>query len=162
MQNNPTEIELIFYPSKLKNILLVIICIFFVMLGTITILEKKDYLFRLFSILFFGVGGMVTIRELLINTSYLKIQKEGFEFLVSGKKTYIKWEDIKEFKIISVKRMNLIGWLYNSKNQKIDILRKASRKLTGVDEILPNNYGLQSNELMNIMIKYWTKDHNKS
>lgn len=162
MQNNPIEIELVFYPSKLKNILLVIICIFFVMLGTITIFEKKDYLFGLFGILFFGVAGIVTLRELLINTSYLKIQKEGFEYLVSGKKTYIKWEDIKEFKIISVKRMNLIGWLYNSKNQKIDILRKASRKLTGVDAILPNNYGLQSNELMNIMIKYWTKDHNKS
>lgn len=161
MQNNQKEIELIFYPSKLKFFLLVIICIFFVMLDTIIILEKQNYLVGLLGILFFGTGGILVLKELLINKSYLKIQKEGFEYSVSGKKTYVEWKDIEEFKMMPVKRMKLVGWLYNSKNQKKDILSIASRRITRVDEILPDNYGLKSDKLMNIMIEYWTKYHHE-
>lgn len=156
MKNNELEDELIFYPSKLKNILLTITSIIFVLMGIIIIFEKNNYFLGLCCTLFFGLSAIFTIKELFLNKSYLKIKKEGFEYAVNGKLTFIRWHNIEEFKLYKLRMITMIGWIYTSESKKMDVLSKTSRVITKIDELLPDTYGLNPKELMSILVKYWT------
>jgi len=164
MKNDQLEEELIFYPSKLKNILLVIVSIIFIVMAVDMLFEKKNYFLNLSIILLFGLGGIVTIKQIFLNKSYLKINKEGFEYSLDGKLTFIKWQNIEKFKFINIRMITLIGWLYSPETKKTDILSKTSRTsrtITGIDDLLPDTYSLNSNELMNILVKYWSNYRNQ-
>lgn len=150
------------YSSKKKSLLLLISSLIFVIGGIYMLMNYGNFtgysassplfikIIGIASVLFFGLGIYISIRQLLANQLILIINKKGIN--VNPKKSqteFIEWKNIKEFlelKILSQKFViidvdNSEYWIENEKNA----IRKKLMKFN------VNNYGSPFNLSANSM-----------
>lgn len=150
------KLPLILRPSKLKTLVLLIICLVF-SFGGIFLIRKGDNMgWLVFS--FFFIGVIVFIITLLPNSSYLKISVEGIEIKTLFKKSQmISWGVIDEFgaAYIGVNKMVTINFNENYNQQKVG--RNVASSLTGFEGALPDTYGMDASKLANLLNDYKNK-----
>ena len=91
------EEKRILRPKPLKSIGLLFVSILFVACGFIFI--KEDPFMAWITIIFFGLGVIVFVIQLIPNSSYLKLTKDGFEVKNLFKSDSTKWSDVNSFKV---------------------------------------------------------------
>lgn len=144
MQKFPTT----FYPSKIKQSLLIIISLAFVTLGFVII--KSNFWIGLFNIIFFGLCLITFIITLIPSASYLKIDEKGFEMRTLFRSTFIPWHVVNGFstKRIFINTMVMIDF----NPQYIDTSKLKSK--TGA---FPDTYGMSAKKLAELMNNYKTQ-----
>lgn len=150
------KLPLILRPSKLKTLVLLIICLVFSLGGIFLIREGNNMGWLVFS--FFFIGVIVFIITLLPNSSYLKISVEGIEIKTLFKKSQmISWGVIDEFgaAYIGVNKMVTINFNENYNQQKVG--RNVASSLTGFEGALPDTYGMDASKLANLLNDYKNK-----
>ncbi len=150
------KLPLILRPSKLKTLVLLIICLVFSFGGIFLIREGNNMGWLVFS--FFFIGVIVFIITLLPNSSYLKISAEGIEIKTLFKKSQmISWGVIDEFgaAYIGVNKMVTINFNENYNQQKVG--RNLASSLTGFEGALPDTYGMDASKLANLLNDYKNK-----
>lgn len=95
---------LILRPSKIKMILLFLVCLVGTIIGCYMtkdalLNEKIDLLISIFVFVTSSIGLLISLVLNLPNSSYLKLTPKGFENCTLYKKYFINWKDVKEFKV---------------------------------------------------------------
>ena len=86
----------IFKLNKLKNLILFLGCSAFVVIGVF--LLDKDSKIGWGSIVFFGLGVIISLIQFYPNSAYLKLTDKGFEVKGLFRSSFTKWTDIKGFR----------------------------------------------------------------
>ena len=149
------------YPSRGKQLLLLLICATFVVVGVILI-NKENTLTAWACTLFFGLCLVVFVVTLLPGAAYLKLTDEGFELCSLFRKHFTPWTDIEQFGVgySGIKKMVLMKYKPTVTSQQM--ARQMSAAVTnGWDGGLPDNYGMKYNELADLLNSYLASTHSK-
>ena len=146
--NSHTTVE-IYRPSKKTWTLVLLVCVVFVAIGCATIHSsgRRDRLFDLGGILFFGVGGLVALVQFVPNSSFLQVGPDGLTIRTMWRNTFYRWSDIESFGVTSAFHSGVglnFSSTYTGGARK---LRAFMRNLTGFEGALPDNYGRDCAEL---------------
>lgn len=144
MQNLP----LILKPSKIKNIILILISIGFISLG-ISLLEK-NMLIAVLNIVFFGICLIIFIINLLPNSSYLTIDEKGIEMKNLFRTTFIPWQAVSGFKTKFIFVNKLVTFTIDEKFLE-------NSKMKGKTGAFPDTYGMSAKNLANLLNEYKAK-----
>jgi len=158
-------------PKKIKTIGYLIICSLFVIAG-ISIIEEKA-LIGWIGIIFFGIGLILLLFQLLTNSSYLKIHETQIEIRTIYKSKFIHKKEITEFGIAKIPMIH-IGHNYLNYNKKVvgfnfiessslnTELSNFNKEISHYQDILPDNYGYKPEKLVEILNDWLTSSYNKS
>ena len=144
MQNLPFILK----PSKIKNIILILISVGFISLG-ITLLEKNR-LIAVLNIIFFGICLIIFIINMIPNSSYLTIDEKGIEMKNLFRTTFIPWQAVSSFKTKLIFVNKLVTFT-------IDEKLLESSKMKGKTGAFPDTYGMSANNLANLLNEYKAK-----
>jgi hypothetical protein len=150
--------EVVLYPNKLKHLLMLAVSAGFTAIGFLMVKDGKwmGYLCGGF----FGLGIPIFIIQMFPGASYLKLQKEGFEYSTMFRHHYVKWCDIAEFGIMTQRHSGMttnkmVGWNYMESFESQSIGRSFSKSIGGIEAGLPDTYGLKAEKLLEIMFQCW-------
>lgn len=145
-------------PKKLKTIVLLMICILFVILG-IFIIEKNSFK-AWFVIIFFSLGVIIFVIQLIPNSSYLKLTKNQFEIRSLFKSSYTKWSDVEIFKTGYIRQSEMVMFDFSKDHKKHNIGKTIAKFLTSNEGALPNTYGMKATDLAELMNKWKSESNN--
>jgi hypothetical protein len=142
---------LVLRPSKRRAVLYLLLCLALTVMDVFVIVGGGKVI-GWFGVVFFGAGVLIFVVQLIPGASYLHLAPDGFVVCSLFRKwPVIRWEDVSEFQVASVppSRMKMIvfDWAQAPKPQ----LRKINRALVGAGDALPDTYGLEPQELADIM-----------
>jgi len=140
------------YPKKWKSILFLLLTLVFVVGGIWMILdgEKMGW----FVAIFFGLGGLVFLINLLPQASYLKLNEEGFETCSMFRKHKYNWSDVGGFGVGSISGNKMVMFNFSQEYKKAKNARKLSSALAGAEGALHDTFGLKAEELAGLMNEY--------
>ena len=107
---------------------------------------KRDRLFDLGGIVFFGVGGLVALVQFVPNSSFLQVGPDGLTIRTMWRNTFYRWSDIEAFGVASAFHSG-IGLNFATTYPGARKVRALMRRLTGFEGALPDNYGRNCAEL---------------
>ncbi|WBV55856.1 hypothetical protein PFY10_16720 [Chryseobacterium daecheongense] len=139
------KLPVTFYPSKLKQSILLIISLLFVIMGFYIV--TTNLWIGLANIIFFGLCVIVNVIMLIPNSSYLRVDRKGFEMRSLFRSTFIPWHVINGFSTKRIFINNMVMIDFDS--EYIDISKLKSR--TGA---FPDTYGMSAGKLAEIMNDY--------
>jgi hypothetical protein len=97
---------------------------------------------------FFGLCAVGIGLNLLPNSSYLRLTREGFTVCTMFKCRSIRWVDVGKFGVAHIGARKVVGW---DPPQSPSTAEKAAAVMTGYGSILPDTYGLTTEELVNLL-----------
>jgi len=100
-------------------------------------------------IVFFGLGVLVAVIQLLPNSSYLELDERGFTTCTMFRKSFVRWDDVAEFVpyTLGARTRKRVAFRYAATYQPHATSRKFLRTLAGVDGALPDTYGRSAEDL---------------
>ena len=106
------------------------------------------------AIVFFGLGVLVAIVNVLPGGSYLELDQRGFTMCNLFRKTFHRWEDLAEFFPLSLDGVKpMVALRYVPSYQGQASARRLATKLAGAEGGLPDTYGLSAAELARLLNK---------
>jgi len=144
------KLPVTFYPGKIKNTLLMLISLTFVILG-ISLLDKNIWI-AVLNIFFFGLCFIVYVINFLPNSTYLKLNETGIEMKTLFKTTFISWRAIKSFGTKNIFVMKMVT--FDLDENLIDAKVKSK---TGA---FPDTYGMSAKKFAELMNDYKAKFDN--
>lgn len=167
------------YSSKKKSFLLLIGATFFVIMGILMVMKAgNDSTYRgqspafikgvgIASILFFGLGIYVSIRQLIQNHLVLIVDKNGLHINPNKSSSeQIAWNDIQGFSEIKIHSTKLV--IIDLYNSEYWIEKEQNKMKKQLMKFNLNNYGspfslsaqfmqINHNELMKILTENWNR-----
>lgn len=147
----------IFKPNKLKNFMLLLVSLVFVTIGILMLQDKP--LMGWLSISLFGLGVIVSLIQFYPNSSYLKLNDEGFEVKMMFRVNFTKWSHVKGFRGGSMNGNKMIFFDYTDEHKKWSKGKKISKFLSGNEGGLQSIYKISTNELVELMMAYKVKSN---
>jgi hypothetical protein len=144
------ESEQLLHPSKLRMILFAMLSVVFVA-GGICGINSGDTATGWCVTLFFGLCGIVCILNILPNASHLRLTKEGFEVKSLYRARTYSWSDVHDFRVYEVENKKMVGFDLSDSHPTGATTRKVSSALTGVEDGLPDTYGMKAEALARLM-----------
>jgi hypothetical protein len=153
----PRSLPFTIYPNKSKIIRLLFISCAFVGGGVLMICDRQ--MMGWLAVVFFGLGVPIFIIQLFPNSSFLTVSDEGIEFCSLFRKSKLKWSDIAEFGVFSIRNHGLtvrkiIGINFSATYTLASKGRAVAKALSGFEGALPDTYGLQAEELVELLSMY--------
>jgi hypothetical protein len=140
--------ELTFHASRGKAVLILLASIIFVAIGYF--LRHEQPLIAWACMIFFGLGipvGLVMIFS--PNSTYLRLDQEGFEMGSFVKKTRIKWTDVQRFELASISGAKMIAIVYAPHYEGQKIGRVIAGGLSGgMEGAISNSYNAPLAEVL--------------
>jgi hypothetical protein len=136
-------------PSKAKMALLFIVSLLFVFGGILMMRdgERAGY----FVSAFFALCLLVAAIQFLPNASYLLLTPEGFTFCSLFRAHTVKWNDVEWFSVVEIGGRKMVGWNPIPGVRPHARLRAFNLKAFGLEEALPDTYGLRPEVLADIL-----------
>ncbi|MCH2032353.1 MAG: hypothetical protein MK202_02440 [Tenacibaculum sp.] len=142
----------IFYPNKLKTLALLSISTIFVV-GGFSLIDKEPIIGWL-TISFFSLGIIVSIVQFIPNSTYLKLNHEGFEVKGLFKSNFTKWIHVKDLREGSINGNKMIFFDYTEQHRKWKKGKKLSKFLSGKEGAVQSSYNIKTKVLLQLMIDY--------
>ena len=99
--------------------------------------------------IFFGLGIPVGLIMLFSpNSTYLRLDPEGFEMGSFVKKTRMKWTDVAGFELASIRGAKMIAIVYAPHYEGQKIGRAVAENLSGMEGAIPNSYNAPLAEVL--------------
>lgn len=148
-----TDLPQTFYPKRSSTIMLFLGSATFVAIGIWLGISGKPVGYLCAA--FFGLCLVVAIVQMIPGSAYLTLTCEGFEFSAMFRRSFIAWEDVTGFGVITVKRgvltvNQMVGFTYTKPTQRVSG-RSLAKVLSGFEGALPDCYGFKAEELAGIM-----------
>lgn len=145
---------MILRPSKGKSVLLLLGCLVFV-IGGLFMASSGKWIGYLCSA-FFALGIPVAIIQMLPNGSYLEIGSDGFTVAAMFRKHFVSWLTVDRFRIVDVTPMSpsktkRVGYDWVHQDGNASGGQEFAKALSGVEGMLPDNYGKTAEELLDLM-----------
>lgn len=143
------EHELIFRASRKKAAFLLLLSICLVVLGIFVTTEKP--ILGWLSIGFFGLGIPASIFMMLTNSSYLKLDHEGFEIVAMSRKFKAKWTEVEVFETGEIYGNKVISIVYSHQYNKQQTGRAIASALSGMEGAIADHYVVPIEEICRTM-----------
>ncbi len=142
------------YPSRLKSILLLLICLAFTAMG-IVLVRSGDWVGYLCGG-FFGLACIAFVANMLPGASYLRLHQDGFTFCSLYRAHTESWSSIKDVGVLTMRRhglrvMKMVAWNFQPQYVSRVKLRRANQWVSGFDAALPDTYGRKAEQLAVLM-----------
>jgi len=141
-------------PRNLNTVLLGLVCLAFVVSG---IFITHDEPMGWFATLFFGIGLLVSLIQLIPGSTELHLTKDGFETTSLFRKNMTRWTDVDSFKIGYLGPSKTVMFDYIDGHDKHAIGKLIAKWLSGSNGALPMTYGLKATELLQTMNEWKNK-----
>jgi len=139
--------ELTFHASRGKAALILLGAIAFVVIGYFMRLEKPFIGWA--CMIFFGLGIPVGLIMLFSpNSTYLRLDQEGFEMGSFVKKSRTKWTDVAGFELASIRGAKMIAIIYAPHYEGQKIGRAVAENLSGMEGAIGNSYDASLAEVL--------------
>ena len=139
--------ELTYHASRSKAALILLACIIFVVIGYFMRLEKPFIGWA--CMIFFGLGIPVGLIMLFSpNSTYLRLDTDGFEMGSFVKKTRIKWTDVAGFELAAIRGAKMIAIIYAPHYEGQKMGRAVAENLSGMEGAIPNSYNAPLDEVL--------------
>ena len=142
-------------PKITQTILLIIICFTFVVLGIV--LNDLENIKLLMVLVFFGLGLVIFIIQLIPGSTQLTLSTNGFLITSLFRSHFIKWSDVKIFRIGYLHRSQAVMFDFIESDNKDKSRKSIAKALTKGHGALPNNYGLSAMDLLDKMNEWKNK-----
>ena len=153
--------EITFYPSKAKHLRMLPVFLLFTAVGVWMAYDGEGM--GHFVYLVFGLFSVLPVIMLLPNANYLKLRDDEFEFGRIFGKHCVKWEDVKNFEIWTYSHQHgsieQVGWNYKEGVEVSKFVR--INKMLGIDDCLPDTYGMKTKELLSLMNEHLANHRDK-
>ncbi len=143
-------------PKLGKNILLLFASIIFTIGGYFMLDEQP--LEGWLGMMFFGLCSLVFLLQIIPGSTELTLTNDGFEMTSLFRKKLTKWKDVKVFRIGNLGRNQTVMFDYVNQHDGYKAGKSISKRLSGSHAALPTTYGLEANELLNLM-NIWKKKY---
>jgi hypothetical protein len=107
------------------------------------------------SIGFFGLCAVAFGVNLLPNSSYLRLTREGSTVCTMFRSRSGAWREVNKFGVNRIGVRNIVGWAPSHPASKFD---NTARVITGYASTLPETYGLTAEELAELLNR-WRDEH---
>lgn len=151
MSNDVLKVKKL-YPGKIKSLLLFVVNLLFVAMGIFLI--NKGERFGWAICIFFGLGTIVSIINLLPQASYLKLDEEGFETCSMFRKNKYNWKDVVGFGVGRISTNKMVVFNFSKEFKGSRKIRKVSSSMTGFEGALHDTFGWKAEELAELMNTY--------
>ncbi|WP_439479578.1 STM3941 family protein [Chryseobacterium aquaticum] len=138
------QLPVTFYPGKIKNTLLMLISLTFVILG-ISLLDKNIWI-AVLNIFFFGICFIVYVINFIPNATYLKLEESGITMKTLFKTTFIPWEAVQNFDTKNIFLFKMVT--FNLNENLID------SKIKSKQGAFPDTYGMPAKKLSHLLNEY--------
>ena len=139
--------ELTFHASRGKAALILLGAIVFVAIGYF--MRAEEPFMGWACMIFFGLGIPVGLIMLFSpNSTYLRLDPEGFEMGSFVKKTRMKWTDVAGFELASIRGAKMIAIVYAPHYEGQKIGRAVAENLSGMEGAIPNSYNAPLAEVL--------------
>jgi hypothetical protein len=128
-------VNLIYYNSRKRYALLVLAGLAFVAMGVFLIVEKDAWALGIVTIVFFGAGVAVGVRQFADTRPRLQVTDEGILDRTLGV-GLIPWTDIADAYVRSVNQEYFICLFLHNEQAYLDLLSPLKRKLASANEAL--------------------------
>jgi hypothetical protein len=142
-------------PRKTKWLLVLLVCMAFVVIGLFMLRDPEAAQMRTWvyvGVTFFALGTFASLVQLIPGSSFLRLTSEGLSVRTLWRTTSYQWTDIARFGVGEFttthgpfrQRHRLVGLDFAStypRHRATQALMTVSRKLTGFEGALPDNYG---------------------
>jgi hypothetical protein len=147
----------VLHPSRGKKIRLMLVSAAFVAVGLAML--KTNFLMAMLTIVFFGLGVVVSLVMLVPGCSQLELRADGFVVLHFWRRSSYAWTDIRQFDVLTLRQhgmqtYEMVAIDFTEGFPRHRIGRLLSSTLTGADGGLPDTYGLRASELAELMSQY--------
>ena len=149
----------IFKRNKWNDFLFFLLCLGMAIGGCFFL--EKDPVMAWLGIVLFGSGTILLLLHLLTNSSYLKLDEEGFEVktLLVTKKT--KWSHIEGFRQVNFRGNKTICFDYTDEYNEFKRGKKRFKLFDKKSGGVASCYTIKTNKLLNLMIVYKRKSKRK-
>lgn len=106
------------------------------------------------SLLFFGVGLLVSVVAAMPTASYLRLDPEGFTICSLYRAHKVRWTDVTGFGVGRIFLNKMVMFNFEPTYQRTPGLRSLNAGIVGYEAGLPDNYGLSHEELADLMNNY--------
>jgi hypothetical protein len=131
--------ELTYHASRSKAALILLASVAFVVMGYFMRVEKPFVGWA--CMIFFGLGIPVGLMLLFSpNSTYLRLDQEGFEMGSFAQKTRIKWTDVAGFELASIRGAKMIAIIYAPHYEGQKTGRAVAENLSGMEGAIANSY----------------------
>jgi hypothetical protein len=136
-----------FVASPKKAVLILLASIGFVALG---VWELPDMpVLGWVTIAFFSLGVPTALVIMFSNTTYLRLDEEGFEMSSIVAKRKFKWTDVAAFRIGSISGARMIAIDFHPEYESLRRTRRVLGVLTGgVESAIPNQYAASLEQVL--------------
>jgi len=106
------------------------------------------------AIVFFGLGVVVAVVNLLPGGSYLELEQRGFTTCSLFRKSFLRWHDIAEFYPFSVGGpREMVAVRFAPGYRELAAARSLMTRLAGAEGALPDTYGMSAADLAALLNK---------
>jgi hypothetical protein len=147
----------ILYPKKSSAVWLLLGCSAFVAAGVW--MGNKEGWMGYAAAAFFALGIPVALLQLLPGSSYLQIDDTGLTFSSLFRKTSVRWSDVDEFFVVTLRQsglsvLKMVGFNYVSSYDRLRIGRRFAAAIAKCEGALPDTYGKGAEELAVLLNSY--------
>ena len=137
--------EMTLRPSRLKYLVILIVCAGFVVSGTLNL--SKSSLIGWAEIFFFGSNVIVFGVLLLPGSAYLKLDPTGFTIGSLFRTRKLGWHEVDAFRVGTDRRRKLVVFNFSKLHRGQQFARKFASTISGYEAGLTDTYGLSAEEL---------------
>jgi hypothetical protein len=145
LKHNPSQ-TITLYPGKATWTLMLLFFIAAVAVGVLMIRDGEPIGWLM--VLFFGLGIPVSLLQFTERGNYLQLDPDSFTIGSTWRKTTIAWRDVEEIRTVKIRRTRNVGYLLHG--EPASRLARANRAMAGIDGMLPDNFGVDVDELAKI------------
>jgi hypothetical protein len=139
--------ELTFHASRWKAALILVGAIVFVVIGYFMRVDEPFMGWA--CMVFFGLGIPVGLIMLLApNSTYLRLDPEGFEIGSFAKTSRTQWTDVAGFELASIRGAKMIAIVYAPHYEGQKIGRAVAENLSGMEGAISNSYNAPLAEVL--------------
>ena len=139
--------ELTFHGSRGKAALILLGAIIFVVIGYFMRVDEPFMGWA--CMIFFGLGIPIGLMMLFSpNSTYLRLDRDGFEMGSFVKKTRTRWTDVADFELASIRGAKMIAIVYAPHYEGQKIGRAVAENLSGMEGAIGNSYNVPLAELL--------------
>jgi hypothetical protein len=141
--------ELILRPSRRQAVLLFAVCAAFAGAGVGMVRDEASG--GWFVLLFFGLGTIVALIQLLPGASYLRLTVTGFSVRTMYRTHSYEWSDVRRFEVGEVGPDRRVVFDFAGHYDKKATGRAVASALAGAEGALADNYGRTAEDLARLL-----------
>ena len=154
----PMQQELTIHGSRERFLWLLVFGVCFLLLGYWAFFEQRMWLLGGVTIAFAVFGLVITLLMMRPGSTYLRLDRQGFEIVAMRRRHRYAWSDVDDFYLCNVGGAEAVGIRFNASCSSQRIGREFAQGLAGVEGAIANVFTASPPQVCAILNE-WKAEH---